>query len=110
MTDGVSFGEPCFIPAFGHSETSDIFASHLIRDFAQAVLSAEAWFRAADELIAAMDLLEPNIADFWGDVRSLAFAVDKTKPAPSKHQKSAVPPKQEKSDSSSKPADIPRPK
>jgi hypothetical protein len=36
-----------------------------IARFSQYVLSEKAWFRAANELVAAMDLLEPNIKNFW---------------------------------------------
>jgi len=69
------------------------------------VLSAEAWFCAADELIAAMDLLEPHVERFWEDVRSLFLAADNTSDVPSKrqtsgskHQTRGMPPKHEKSD------------
>ena len=106
MPDEPSFGEPGFgsfpYSELSHSEDSDIFAVARIRDFSHSVLSAEAWFRIADELIAAMDLLEPHVEGFWEAVRSLAVAVDKTNPMPPKHQKSAAPPKHQKSDVRSK--------
>jgi len=97
MPDEASFAEP----SFGHPEDNDFFSPARIRRFSQSVLSAEAWFCAADELIAAMDLLEPHVERFWEDVRSLFLAVDKTSDVPSKH-KSGVPPKNEKSDAASK--------
>jgi hypothetical protein len=48
MADEVSLGEPSF--------TSFPY----VRQFSQSVLSAATWFRTADELIATMDLVEPN--------------------------------------------------
>jgi undecaprenyl pyrophosphate synthase len=36
-----------------------------IAGFSQYVLSREAWFRSANELVAAMELLEPNVRNFW---------------------------------------------
>jgi len=59
----VSFGEPRFT------------AYPYVRQFSQSVLSAEAWFHTAEELIAAMDLVEPNVERFWEDVRSIAVAL-----------------------------------
>jgi hypothetical protein len=102
MADEVSLGEPEFrsfpFSELSHSEDSDIFVAAKIREFSRSVLSAEAWFRTADELIAAMDLLEPHVEGFWEDVRSVAFAVDMTSAVPSKtsavpSKKSAVPSK-----------------
>ena len=86
MPDEVSFGEP----SFSHPEDSDIFSPARIRHFSQSVLNADAWFCAADELIAAMDLLEPHVERFWKSVRSLFLAVDKTSDVPSKQEKSDV--------------------
>src|SRR5438105_3207840 len=80
MAEKVSFGEPSFF-----------FAAERIRDFSHSVLRTEAWFRTADELIAAMDLLEPHVEGSWEDVRSVAFAVDMTSAVPSKRKKSAAP-------------------
>jgi hypothetical protein len=98
----VSFGEPSFgsFPFFelSDSEDSDIFAKERIRHFAQSVLSVEAWFCTANELIAAMDLLEPHVERFWSDIRSLGVAVDQTSDTRSKHHKSDVPPKHQKND------------
>src|SRR6266481_7910976 len=82
----VSFGEPSFI------------SYPYVRQFSQSVLSAEAWFRTADELIAAMDLVEPNVERFWEDVRSIAVAFDQTSEMKPKHQNSDAAPKDEKSD------------
>jgi hypothetical protein len=40
-------------------------------------------FAPADELIGAMDLLEPHVERFCEDVRSIAFAADMTSDVPS---------------------------
>jgi hypothetical protein len=48
-----------------------------IARFSQYVLSPEAWFRIADELEAAMKLLEPQIERFWECVRADAGVVEK---------------------------------
>ena len=98
MADEVSYGEPSFF----YPDDSETFTPARIRHFAESVLSAEAWFRSADELIAAMDLLEPHVERFWEHVRSLGLVVDQTSDAPSKHQASDVPPKHQKSDVPSK--------
>jgi hypothetical protein len=55
------------------------------------VLNPKAWFCTADELIGAMDLLEPQVERFWEDVRSIAFAADMTSDVPSKRQQSDAP-------------------
>src|SRR5260370_38345054 len=106
MPDEVSLGEPTFV-SFPHSELSDsedsdIFATARMRLFAQSVLSAEAWFHIADELIAAMNLLEPHVERFWEDVRSVVFIVDKTSDVPSKQQMSDPPSKHQTTDAPSK--------
>ncbi len=98
MADEISFGEP----SFSSPDDSETFTPERIRRFSQAVLSVEAWFRSADELIAAMDLLEPHVERFWDDVRSVFLAVDNTSDAPSEHQTSDVSPKHEKTDVPSK--------
>ena len=64
MSDKVSWGEPCFF----QSDNGATFSPTVIRRFAQAVLRAEAWFETADGLIAAMDLVEPRVGQFWQDV------------------------------------------
>jgi hypothetical protein len=89
MADEVSYGEPSFF----YPDDSETFAPARIRHFAESVLSAEAWFHSADELIAAMDLLEPHVERFWEHVRSLGVIVGQTSDAPSKHQASDVPSK-----------------
>jgi hypothetical protein len=48
-----------------------------IARFSQYVLSPEAWFRIADELGAAMELLEPQIERFWECFRADAGVVEK---------------------------------
>ena len=101
MPNKVSVGEPIFLSC-SDSEDSDPFAKERIRHFSQSVLSAEAWFRAANELITAMDLLQPHVERYWDDVRSLVFIVDQTSDAPSKHQTSDAPTKHETSDAPSK--------
>ena len=85
MADEVSLGKPSF--------TSFPY----VGQFSQSVLSAEAWFRTADEVIVAMDLVEPNVERFWEDVRSLGFIVDKTCDTPSKHQTNDLPQKRQRS-------------
>src|SRR5438128_1644052 len=106
MANGVSFGEPSFgsfpFSELSDSEDSDVFAKERIRHFAQSVLSVEAWFRTANELIAAMDLLEPHVERFWSDVRSVFLAVDKTSNVPSEHQKSDASSKPQESEVPSK--------
>lgn len=102
MPDEVSFGEPFFgsfpFSELSNSEDSGIFATARIRHFSQSVLSAEAWFHTANELIAVMDLMEPHVERFWEDVRSLALAVDRTSDIPSKHRQSDAPSKHQTSD------------
>jgi hypothetical protein len=106
MPSEVSVGEPSFtsfpFSELSHSEDNDVFAKERIRHFSRSVLSAEAWFHIANELIAAADLLEPHVERFWNDVRSLFLAVDQTSDAPSKHQTSGALSKHETSDASSK--------
>jgi hypothetical protein len=48
-----------------------------IARFSQYVLSPEAWFRIADELEAAMKLLEPQIERFWECFRADGGLVEK---------------------------------
>ena len=48
-----------------------------IARFSQYVLSPEAWFRIADELEAAMKLLELQIDRFWELFRAEAGVVEK---------------------------------
>jgi len=56
----------------------------LARRSAQRVLSEEAWFGTANELVAAMDLLEPQIKNFWDALGIGAGIVDRknSEPAP----------------------------
>jgi hypothetical protein len=42
-----------------------------IARFSQLVLSEEAWFHAANELVVAMGLLEPHIEQYWKYLRAL---------------------------------------
>jgi hypothetical protein len=42
-----------------------------IASFSRAVLTPEEWFRRADELIAAMQLLEPHVKRHWEYYRAL---------------------------------------
>jgi hypothetical protein len=48
-----------------------------IARFSLYVLSEEAWFREANELITAMELLEPHIKNFWECVGVDAGVVDR---------------------------------
>jgi hypothetical protein len=92
LADEVSLGEASFTSdaEFRNSEDRDIFTAARIRRFSQYVLSVEAWFRTANELIPAMNILEPHVESFWEDFRSLAFIVDQTSDPPLKHQKDDV--------------------
>jgi hypothetical protein len=54
-----------------------------IAAFSQAVLTPEEWFRRADELIAAMDLLEPDVKHHWEYYRTLVLD-EKTEMVPPK--------------------------
>jgi hypothetical protein len=101
MPNKVWLGEPIFISCID-SEDSDPFAKERIRHFSQSVLSAEAWFRTANELITAMDLLQPHVERYWDDVRDLVFIVDKTSDTPSKHQTNDAPTKHQTSNAPSK--------
>ena len=93
MPNKVSLVEPTFFVSCSDSEDSDPFAKERIRHFARSVLNAEAWFETADQLIAAMVLLEPHVQRFWDDVRSLVFVADQASDAPAKHQTSDAPSK-----------------
>jgi hypothetical protein len=85
--DGVFLGEPCFF----QPDDADVFTPERIRRFSEAVLNAETWFCTADELIGAMELLEPQVERFWDDVRSIGFAVDVTSDESSTPQRSDAP-------------------
>jgi len=114
MAEGVSFGEACFISdaEFRNSDDRDIFTpmptmgqvelAARIRHFSQSVLSAEAWFRTADELIEAMDLVGRNVERFWEDFRSISVAVDNTSDTSSQHQTNDVPQKRQSGEVSPK--------
>jgi len=52
------------------SEERGILTKARIARFSQSVLSEEAWFRTANELIAAMGLLEPHIESYWNCLRA----------------------------------------
>ena len=52
------------------SEEEDILTRARIARFSQSVLNEQAWFSAANELIAAMELLEPHIELFWDRLRA----------------------------------------
>ena len=73
MADKISFGETTFLShsEFNESEDREIFARARIHQFSQSVLSAQAWFQIADEVITAMDLLEPHVESFWNSVRAV---------------------------------------
>jgi len=73
-------------PSFGCPDDSDVLSPARIRRFSQYVLSPRDWFRTADELIEAMDILESHVESFWEDVRSISFAADMTSGVSSKSQ------------------------
>jgi hypothetical protein len=58
---------------FSRSEDRDIFTEVRIRHYSQSVLSSEAWFRTANKLIAAMDLLQSNVHSFWESLGDLVL-------------------------------------
>jgi hypothetical protein len=97
---GVVFGEARFLSGseFGNFEDADILTAARIRHFAESVLSAEAWFQTADELIAAMDLIGGNVEQFWEDYNSIIFGVDMTTDPPSRYQKAKLAPKHQETD------------
>ena len=72
MPDKPSISAPGSFPysELSLSEERDILTRARISRFSQSVLSEEAWFRAANELIAAMELLEPHIKSFWDCLRA----------------------------------------
>ena len=61
-----------------------------IRHFSQSVLSAEAWFCTADELIAAMELVGRNVERFWHDCGSILSGFDATSGTHTKPKESDV--------------------
>src|SRR5438477_3733092 len=84
MPERVSLGEPTLFSG----DNSEIFSRARIQRYSHELLSAEAWFRSAGELIAAMELLEPEVNRFWAELRSVTFAADMTSDAPIMHRKS----------------------
>jgi hypothetical protein len=57
------------------SEKRFVLIDETVAKFSQRVLNKEAWFLSANELVAAMKLLEPQIEDFW---RSIGIDVEVT--------------------------------
>lgn len=90
MDNNISLGDPTlFFP-----DDSETIPARRIRHFSRSVLSVEAWFRSADELIEAMQLLEPNVERFWQHSHSIFLGFDQTSGARSNQpQPSGVPPK-----------------
>jgi len=64
-------------PAPDHDPDMTAEEKARIARLSQYVLSEEAWFRAANELVAAMDLLEPRIKNFWECLGVGAGVVDR---------------------------------
>jgi hypothetical protein len=95
---GVSFGEACFFSGSEFTNSDDEAMVARRRHFSQSVLSAETWFRIADELIAAMDLVGRSVERFWEDFNSIIFAVDMTTDPPSRYQKGKKAPQQRETD------------
>jgi len=97
-----SFGKAAFISfpcsESRNSDARDILTAQRIRHFSQSVLSAEAWFRTANELTATMELLQRHVERFLEDFNSPFFIVDQTSDPPSTYQKSDVAPKHKKAD------------
>jgi hypothetical protein len=63
------------------SEERDVLTKARIARFSQCMLSEEAWFHVADELIAAMKLLEPRVKDYW-DCVNAQFLGQNSNPEP----------------------------
>ena len=61
--------QPSVIITLPVSKLSDLKAE--IASFSKSVLRTEAWFRTANELIAAMKLLEPHVKRFWESERDV---------------------------------------
>jgi hypothetical protein len=101
---GVSLGEGCFVSGseFASSEDAALLTTARIRHFAESVLSAEAWFRTADELTAAMDLVGRNVESFWDHFNSIIFAVDMTTDPPTRYHKRKTKPKRQRNDADTK--------
>ena len=104
MPAGISFGEASFRSGseFANSEDAALLTTARIRHFAESVLSAEAWFRTADELTAAMDLVGRNVERFWDHFNSIISAVDMTTDPPTRYQKRKTKPKRQGNDADTK--------
>jgi hypothetical protein len=63
------------------NEERDILTKARIARFSQYILSEDAWFHTANELIAAMKLLEPSIKKFW-DCVNAQFLNQNSNPEP----------------------------
>jgi hypothetical protein len=101
---GISFEEARFISGseFANAEDAAILAAARIRHFSQSVLSPEAWFRIADELIAAMNVVGRNVERFWEDFNSIIFAADMTTDPPTTYQKGNGSPRHQETDRNTK--------
>jgi hypothetical protein len=86
---GVSLGPACFGSGseFEDFEDAGALTARKIRHFSQSFLSPQAWYRKADELIEAMDVVGRNVERFWDDFNSITFACDMTTDPPTTYQK-----------------------
>jgi hypothetical protein len=72
MPDEPSTSGPGSFPSseLSLAEEQEIFTRARIARFSHVVLSEEAWFCVANELTAAMELLEPEIEHYWQCLRA----------------------------------------
>jgi hypothetical protein len=59
-----------------------ILSKRKVKRFSDLTLCEEAWFRAADDLIEAMALLEPRIKDYWQKASSQLLDANNEKELP----------------------------
>ena len=83
MADKPSVSAPGSFPysELSRSEERDILTKARIAKFSQCMLSEDAWFHTANDLIAAMKLLEPGIKEFW-DCVNAQFLDQNSNPEP----------------------------
>jgi hypothetical protein len=83
MPDKRSISAPGSLPysELSRSEEKDILTKAKIARFSQYILSEDAWFHTANELIEAMKLLEPRIKEFW-DCVNAQFLNQNSNPEP----------------------------
>jgi hypothetical protein len=63
------------------SEQTEVLTKAKIVGFSQYILSEDAWFHTANELIAAMEMLESRVKDYW-DCVNAQFLGQNSNPEP----------------------------